>query len=230
MAAGWSSAVFLGIFTHMTQLLKKWTDEELEESLIQVGPQLPVYIKGGFVVDGKRKQAMCRRLQIPIDIVQLPTEFATLKILWAHHPDRAIERIGKNKTVEEYSAALAVKPAQVAEVLQALRGGKKKKRSFKGRAESIVTSKYLFNLRITPSAKALLKEAAEVEHRSIGDLMRLASVAYAKKILGPGRTREIIAGARHLDVEGPIARSLRDSSDEEKPPLEPPPEAARRRQ
>ena len=67
----------------------RFSDEELEQSLREVGPQRPAIVWEEEVLDGHRRWALCNKLQIELPCVEAPTRIHAARMLYVVHPRRA---------------------------------------------------------------------------------------------------------------------------------------------
>lgn len=153
-------------------------DRDLRASLESIGALQPGYEYAGELIDGRRRQPLCRELGKPFEVRVCSTLQEACSVLWAqHHSVRALElaKAEGAQSLLELARLCGTTPTAVAELLQASRPKKSHKRQLREHAvELSATPKMLRRLvTLEPELYALAKvAAAEIGHRSFPRLVR----------------------------------------------------------
>lgn len=92
------------------------THETLRESLRAHGQFTPVFVLGGIIVDGRRRDQFLRELGRTPNVVKLRDHTDAARILWQLHPWQALQEYCDGLSLQECAALLATTPADVATV------------------------------------------------------------------------------------------------------------------
>jgi len=151
---------------------RRSTDQELEESLRELGCLHPIVRYGGKIYDGERRQHVCDLFGLKPKFYDCSTRATLLRVLWLVEPDRAIAEAGK-MTIAEYAETFNAKPMQIARHLRSKKETKKAERRKVGRRygsrlETLVT--FWCSQRL----KYIAQVAAARTGRSVSDYIRQA--------------------------------------------------------
>lgn len=192
------------IVTPGPQVVGTWGDDELRDSVLAVGLLKPVWTYRGQFIDGERRLRVAKTHGKPYQVLELNSERQVLAVLWAEHPERAIERLGAG-TVHSYAKELGVRPTAVALVLSKMREQSKQPTKRERRAEYKGATTHNFQMRFVPSFRAMVQHAAAQESRSVTQFVRDAIWARLAVCLTKSELRAIWSEWKGVDPPGALS-------------------------
>lgn len=152
-------------------------DRDLRASLQSIGALQPGYSYAGELIDGRRRQPLCRELGKPFNVHECGTLQEACGTLWALHPARALElaRTEGPRSLLELAELCGTTPSAIAAHLQAAQPKKSHKRQVRDQAAELSATPKMLRRLVTlePELYALAKAAAaEIGHRSFPRLVR----------------------------------------------------------
>ena len=172
--------------------------ELLRESIRQIGPILPVYKYRDTVLDGRKRAACCVEVGRDIPTVIIKDETTAARVLWEHHPERAIEMF----TPKTAPAACALFGCRLVDVVPYFKKKppkypERRRTGERARVVSLTLDPVQLNTRIARTLHEQTKQTAEGINVPTAEFVRGALVLAIRE---PDQVRAILL-ASHVAAE-----------------------------